>query len=42
MQSIHHDRATREKDLVLDLDEIAHRGAKKMLAQGLEAKIQVA
>ncbi len=40
MHSIHHDETTREQELVLDLDEIARRGAKAMLAQALEAEVQ--
>jgi len=40
MHSIHHDHATREQEIVLDLDQIARQGAKEMLAQALEAEVQ--
>ncbi len=38
MHRIHHDENTREQ-LMLDLDEIARRGAQRMLAQALEAEV---
>jgi transposase-like protein len=40
MRSIHHDQSTREELLLLDLDEIARQGAKKMLAEALEAEVE--
>ena len=40
MQSIYHDQTAREERLVLDLDEIARRGARKLLAQALEAEVE--
>ena len=40
MQRVHHDEELPREPLVLDLDEIARRGAKKMLAQALEAEVQ--
>ena len=40
MKRIHHDETTRREQLTLDLDEIARQGAKKMLAQALEAEVQ--
>jgi transposase-like protein len=40
MRSVHQDEPTREQELVLDLDEIARRGARKMLAQALEAEVE--
>jgi transposase-like protein len=39
MQRIHHDQSAREQ-LVLDLDVIARQGARKMLAQALEAEVR--
>ncbi len=39
MRSVHHDEPTRER-LVLDLDEITRQGARKMLAQALEAEVE--
>jgi transposase-like protein len=39
MHSVHQDEATHEQ-LMLDLDEIARQGAKKMLAQALQAEVQ--
>lgn len=39
MRSIHHDQIARE-DLLLDLDEIARQGARRMLAEALEAEVQ--
>jgi putative transposase len=39
MQRIHHDQSAREEQFVLDLDEIARRGAQKMLAQALQAEV---
>jgi transposase-like protein len=39
MHSVHQDQPTRERELVLDLDEIARQGARKMLAQALEAEV---
>jgi putative transposase len=39
MLRVHQDEQARE-GLVLDLDEIARRGAKKMLAQALEAEVE--
>lgn len=38
MRRVHHDEAAGEQ-LALDLDEIARQGAKKMLAQALEAEV---
>jgi putative transposase len=38
MHRVHHHEAVREQ-LVLDLDEIVRQGAKKMLAQALEAEV---
>jgi putative transposase len=40
MRSVHQDEPTREQDLVLDLDEIARQGARKMLAQALQAEVE--
>ncbi len=40
MRSVHQDQPTREQELLLDLDEIARQGARKMLAQALEAEVQ--
>jgi putative transposase len=39
MYRVHQDEAAREQ-LALDLDEIARRGARKMLAQALEAEVE--
>lgn len=39
MRSIHHDEGARE-DLSLDLDEIARAGARRMLAEALEAEVE--
>ncbi len=39
MLRVHQDEATHEQ-LLLDLDEIARQGAKKMLAQALQAEVQ--
>jgi putative transposase len=39
MRRIHHDDEARE-GLMLDLDEIARQGARKMLAQALEAEVE--
>ncbi len=39
MRSVHQDEPTREQ-LVLDLDEIARQGARKMLSQALQAEVQ--
>ena len=39
MLRIHHDETAREQ-LMLDLDEIARRGAQRMLAQALEAEVR--
>ena len=39
MQSIHHDDEARERTL-LDLDEIARAGARKMLTEALEAEVR--
>jgi putative transposase len=39
MQRVHQDEATRE-ELMLDLDEIARQGARKMLAQALQAEVE--
>jgi len=39
MQRVHHDQRAREQELSLDLDEIVRQGARKMLAQALEAKV---
>jgi putative transposase len=38
MQRVHHDEAARE-ELMLNLDEIARQGARKMLAQALQAEV---
>ena len=38
MQRLHHDEQLRE-ELALDLDEIARRGARRMLAEALEAEV---
>lgn len=40
MLRVHHDGAAREERFVLDLDEIARQGARKMLAQALEAEVE--
>ena len=39
MYRIHQDEEARE-GLLLDVDEIARRGAKRMLAQALEAEVE--
>jgi len=39
MQRVHHDKRAREQELSLDLDEIVRQGARKMLAQALEAEV---
>ncbi len=39
MRSIHHDQTARE-GLLLDLDEIARAGARRMLAEALEAEVE--
>jgi len=39
MRSVHQDEPTCEQELVLDLDEIARQGARKMLAQALQAEV---
>ena len=39
MQRIHHDKLDREQRL-LDLDELARQGARRMLAEALEAEVQ--
>jgi transposase-like protein len=39
MHRIHHDETTREQRM-LDLDEVARRGAQRMLAQALEAEVR--
>jgi putative transposase len=39
MRSIHHNQSARE-DLLLDLDEIARQGARRMLAVALEAEVE--
>jgi putative transposase len=39
MQRVHHDQRAREQELSLDLDEIVRQGARKMLAQALEAEV---
>lgn len=39
MRSIHHDQTMRE-ELRADLDEIARQGARRMLAEALEAEVQ--
>ena len=38
MRRVHHDETARE-EFVLDPDEIARQGAKKMLAQALQAEV---
>ncbi len=42
MRSVHQDEAACEQEerQVLDLDEIARQGAKKMLAQALQAEVE--
>jgi putative transposase len=40
MRSVHQDEPAREQELVLDLDEIARQGARKMLAQALQAEVE--
>ncbi len=40
MRSVHQDEPAREQEIVLDLDEIARQGARKMLAQALHAEVQ--
>ncbi|MBA3474879.1 MAG: transposase, partial [Rubrobacter sp.] len=41
MRSVHQDEAACEQERqVLDLDEIARQGAKKMLAQALQAEVE--
>jgi hypothetical protein len=40
MLRVHQDEAACEEQFVLDPDEIARRGARKMLAQALEAEVQ--
>ena len=40
MLRVHQDEAACEEQFVLDLDEIARAGARKMLAQALEAEVQ--
>lgn len=39
MHRVHHVEATRREQFVLDLDEIARQGARKMLAQALEVEL---
>jgi transposase-like protein len=39
MHRVHHHQATREQEFVLDLDEIARQGARKMLAGALQAEV---
>ena len=39
MFRVHQDKPQRE-ELMLDLDEIARQGARKMLAQALEAEVE--
>src|ERR687890_642700 len=39
VRSVHQDEPAREQELALDLDEIARQGARKMLAQALEAEV---
>ena len=39
MHRVHQDEAMRER-LMLDLDEIARQGARRMLAQALEAEVE--
>lgn len=38
MHRLHHDEGARE-ELLLDLDEIARQGARRMLAEALEAEV---
>ena len=40
MRSLYQDEPTREQELVFDLDEIARQGARKMLAQALQAEVE--
>ncbi len=40
MRSVHQDQPTREQELVLELDEIARQGARKMLAHALQAEVE--
>ncbi len=40
MHRVHHDEATREQELSLDLDEIARQGAQRMLAHALQAEVE--
>src|SRR5919112_1203543 len=40
VRSVHQDEPAREQELVLDLDEIARQGARKMLAQALHAEVE--
>jgi hypothetical protein len=39
MQTVHHDDADRQP-YMLDLDEIARQGARRMLAEALEAEVE--
>lgn len=39
MHRLHHDEAEGREELSLDLDELARQGARKMLAQALEAEV---
>ncbi len=39
MYTLHQDEHHREQNLLLDLDEIARQGARRMLAQALEAEV---
>lgn len=39
MQTVHHDGEDRQQ-FMLDLDEIARQGARRMLAEALEAEVQ--
>ncbi len=40
MHRVHHRETTREQEIVLDLDEIARQGARKMLASALQAEVE--
>ena len=40
MQSIHQVDDGREEEAMLDLDEIARQGARRMLAEALEAEVR--
>ncbi len=40
MRRIHQDDEAREEELMLDLDEIARAGARRMLAEALEAEVE--